>query len=201
MSYKSIFQDVRSAVDWVHLNVSLLLYFTFHCGGLRKKRNKIFCQICYQYFDFHDEVLFEIWMEVKCCQNQTNIVPDLECSSQNIYWHVASCLYICGNVKKKKKKGGKFRVKCQLPSWQKSTFSSFLLGLPPATLLPPLAWATFSSQLLFFRLLSIKNKLHPQTFMWHSSFVVVLFPYILQKNHLVKWLQQSSWIYFKKLCV
>ena len=182
MSYKSIFQDVRSAVDWVHLNVSLLLYFTFHCGGLRKKRNKIFCQICYQYFDFHNEVLFEIWMEVKCCQNQTNTVPDLECSSQNIYWHVASCLYICGNVKKKEEKRGKFRVKCQLPSRQKSTFSSFLLGLPPATLLPPLAWATFSSQLLFFRLLSIKNKLHPQTFMWHSSFVVVLFPYITKES-------------------
>ena len=109
MSYKSIFQDVRSAVDWVHLNVSLLLYFTFHCGGLRKKRSKIFCQICYQYFDFHNEVLFEIWMEVKCCQNQTNTVPDLECSSQNIYWHVASCLYICGNVKKKRRKKGKIQ--------------------------------------------------------------------------------------------
>ena len=127
MSYKSIFQDVRSAVDWVHLNVSLLLYFTFHCGGLRKKRNKIFCQICYQYFDFHNEVLFEIWMEVKCCQNQANTVPDLECSSQNIYWHVASCLYICGNVKKKKKKG-------ENSGWS----VNYLLGRSPHS--PPSCW-------------------------------------------------------------
>ena len=61
MSYRSIFQDVRAAMDWVHLNVSLHL-LSLEGGRFKRKFPKL-CYVCYLYFDFHTAVSWGFWTE------------------------------------------------------------------------------------------------------------------------------------------